>query len=209
MKSIILSQIISVFIACFSTYAQTDLKKAYASNPPNFLTLHYEEASAAVDIVEKLNLKPSSEYISQILFQIRNHNISNEGKIFAIYLLGCLCTTNSGAIQILIDNVDLKALHLDPALRIRRFGDYPAEEALLKIGQPSVYLILQDLPKETNAFRIHLLCDVLVRVESQKPNLNVVAGKSVAQKQIKDMLLDEKDSTRRINLTAALKELEK
>jgi len=132
--------------------------------PPDFTKMpSFKEMDAALNAVEDLKQTATPEYVSNLVFQIRQDNASDEAKVYAIFLLGKLHATNSTAIEVLIDKIDLKAPH-QLALRLPPWGKYPAEEALMKIGKPVVDPILNHLPNETSQFRRQLMCDVLRRV---------------------------------------------
>jgi len=185
-----------------------------ATNPPNFSKLPYKEADEAAfledDLIGREAKTICPEYITNLVNQLRYGQLDNDNKVLAIWLLGELHPIDANSIDVLIEYVDLKATKLDPKTRIRRWGDYPAEEALIKIGMPTVNHILNHLSTETNELRRHLMCVVLVEVEGKKGEVfNGADGKAITQNQIKHKLADESDSTRRANLEAALKELEK
>jgi hypothetical protein len=174
------------------------------TNPPDFSKLSYEAASDAVNfendsILSTHEKKICPEYITNLANEIQQGNISDEKRVLGIWLLGSLRPNDTNSVEVLIKYIDLRASRFDPKTRIRRWGDYPAEEALIKIGEPTVNPLLSYLPNEINGLRRHLMCEVLRRVE----------GKENAQGQIKQRLAAESDLTRQANLKAALKEFEK
>jgi hypothetical protein len=147
------------------------------TNPSDFSILSYDKASAAVDseddlIVWRKIKKICPEYIANLVNEIRQRQLNADNKVLAIYLLGELRPSDTNSIEVLIENIDLKATRFDHLLKtrisIQRWGEYPAEEALIKIGQPVVIPILNDLPSETNQLRRKLMCDVLKKVWQQK-----------------------------------------
>jgi hypothetical protein len=130
------------------------------------------------------------------LEQLRRQDVPVEGKVYAIYMLGELRSFH--AVTELIANIDLKASKVDPRLRDARWGLYPAQEALVKIGRPATSTILDKLPSEAAPLRRKLMCDVILDVE----------GKDVAR-----FLLDQEkgkqaDPAKRANLEAAMKLLD-
>jgi hypothetical protein len=176
-------------------------QNAEVARPPDFTKLSYDEASIAVDakvasIVVQHSRKPGPEYFESLDIQLQYGHLKNDNKVLAIYLLGELRPANLASINILIDNIDLKAEKLDRILKfgisIVRWGDYPAKEALIKIAQPSINPVLNHLPIEDNDLRQRLLCEVLRQVE----------GKAAAQVQIKRKLSEVQE-----NLQSALNEL--
>src|ERR1035437_772729 len=132
--------------------------------PPNFAKMaSYKEMNAALDIVMDLKPNATPEYVSNLVYQIKQNDVLDGAKAYSIFLLGELRTTNTTAIEILIEKIDLKAPR-QLALRLPLWGKYPAEEALAKIGKPVVNPILTYLPNETNQLRRQLMCVVLKQV---------------------------------------------
>jgi hypothetical protein len=167
------------------------------TNPPDFKKLDYEKANQAVERDQLRQL--CSEYVTNLVNQLRGGQLSNDNKVLAIYLLGWLRPTDSTSIQYLIDTVDFKASKLDSKTGLRRWGEYPAQEALMKIGKPTVAPILHYLPQETNELRRQLMCFVIKKVGNTEALFA----------QINQMLGDELNANRRANLEAAFKELKK
>ena len=175
------------------------------TNPPNLCVLGQQEANTAVNwevylIAEKKTKKICPEYITNLVEELRNGNLDNAKTVLGIYLLGEMRPTDTNAVHYLIQHIDLKPLNPESYESLGpRWQDYPASEALVKIKEPSISPILNNLPGETNDLRRHLMCDVLKQVE----------GKSRAQTDIQQRLAMESDATRRNFLNFALKELEK
>jgi hypothetical protein len=84
---------------------------------------------------------------------------TNDDTTYAIYLLGALRAR--AAVWGLVKIIDFKAEHIDVKLRIARWGEYPAQEALSKIGSPSAPVVLEALGKEDNELRQKLMLMVL------------------------------------------------
>jgi hypothetical protein len=178
-----------------------------ATNPPDFSVLSYDEADRMVD--KETRKKICFEYITNLVIQLRHDGLSNHKKVLVIYLLGELHSGDTNSIETLIEYIDLKATKQDEATRFIRWGHYPAEEALTKIGGPAVIPILGHLPAEGDPLRCHLMCDVLVRVEGKNgTRFNESAGKKIVQDQINRELGREADLAKRANLQAALTEVE-
>ena len=178
------------------------------TNPPNFTKLSFGEACEAANDEERQKICP--EYITNLVSQLRQGHLSNDNQAAAIYLLGELRPTDSNSIQFLIENIDFKSSKMATSIGLVRWGCYPAQESLIKIGTPTVNAILCHLPIEDNEVRRHLMCDVLINVEGKKGvYFNEAEGKKVVQGQIKDRLANESDPAKRANLELALKELEK
>jgi len=190
-----------------------DWMNSCATNPPDFSKLSYAEADkAASEEYNSIGIgqkKICPEYIPNLVNQLRNGQLNSDEKVLAVWLLGVLRPADTNSLAILIEYIDLKATKFDFKTRLPRWGDYPAEEALIGIGKPAVSPILQHLPSETKELRRHLMCEVLIRVEGRKGEVfNEAEGKVAAQNQIKQLIAAETDSTKRANLQAALKELQ-
>jgi hypothetical protein len=158
MKNISLSLLL---VTAFNVRAQNfDVTPDCVTNPPAFSEMSYQVASQAVN--DELRKKLCPEYIGNLVEEIRHGNLGNN-KVPAIYLLGELRPHDENSIEVLIENIDLKSPP-NPLLAPLRWGEYPAEEALIKIGKPVVEPILNHLPKETSELRRQLMCDVLKQV---------------------------------------------
>jgi hypothetical protein len=139
------------------------------TNPPELNKMSYEEADQAISSEEDSILSTKiericPEYITNLVIEIRSAQLNNNNRVLAIYFLGELRPSDTNSIEALIDYIDLKASRFDPKTRFRRWGQYPAEEALIKIGKPVVDPILNHLPKETSELRRQLMCNVLKQV---------------------------------------------
>jgi len=152
-----------ILLTTFHLHAQNCI-----TNPPDFIYLSYNEANATVksedDSIGRGAEKVCPEYITNLVYQLREGHLSNDNKTLAIYLLGELHPNDTNSIEFLIENIDFKATKIDPPWAPRRWGEYPAEEALITVGQPAVIPILNHLPSETNQLRRQLMCDVLKQV---------------------------------------------
>lgn len=185
------------------------------ANPPNFIGMSYNDGRHAVDyevdsILVTKTKKINGQYIADLVHQLRDVRLSNDKKVFVIYLLGELSPPGASSIEALIEYIDLKATKLEPKGRIsvQLWGEYPAEEALIKMGLPTVNPILNHLAIEKDTLRRHLMCEVLIRVEGKKGlNFNAAEGKHVAEDQIKEKLAQESNPERRANLQAVIQEL--
>ena len=136
------------------------------TNPPDFSKLSYEQAVQTLNAEEKKKICP--EYITNLVNQLRYRQLNNDNKVFPIYLLGWFRASNKDSIEILIENIDLRVSKIEPLLGPARWGKYPAEEALVRIGKPVVDPILNHLPTENSQLRRQLMCDVLKQVLRHK-----------------------------------------
>lgn len=115
-----------------------------------------------------------------------------EGKEHIIYLLGMYRVAD--AVELLADMIDFKATIVDLKCREGRWGLYPAQEALVKIGKPAANEVLGRIASEAGPGRRELMCMVIRAVD----------GKKIGRLRITWLLEKEKNSTRRANLQAAL-----
>jgi len=159
-----------LLVTSFSAIAQSIVTASnYATNPPDFIHLSYEEANAAVksedDSINAMKaIKISPEYITNLIYQLQYGHLNNDNKTLAIYFLGTLRPTDADSIEFLIEDIDFRASRTDPLLAPLRWGQFPAQDALRKIGLPTVDPILNHLPKEDNELRRQLMCNVLKQV---------------------------------------------
>jgi hypothetical protein len=178
----------------------------YIATPPNFGEMSYDDANTAineiVDSVVATKIKSvGPNFVIGLVDQLRRGGLDDEKKVLVIYLLGCLRPKDTNSVEVLIEHIDLKAPRLDPKFDIARWGFYPAQDALVRIGAPAIDPILHHLPDEGNALRRHLMCGVLKDKH--------VEGKEAATNQIKERLAVESNPIKRVNLELSLTEIEK
>jgi hypothetical protein len=129
--------------------------------------------------------------------QIQSGRLPDEGMLYAIVLLGQLRAAN--AVTTLIEHIDFMPARKDSSGGIGRWGPYPAQEALVRIGTPAVNMVLDKLPVERNDLRRQLMCAVI----------SDAVGKDVADAMLRLRYANEQDSVRRANLEAAIRALQK
>jgi hypothetical protein len=176
--------------------------------------MSYDEASDAVtreanDIMASKWKIIGPEYLSNLVGVVRNGNLDDERKVLAVYLLGELRPSDTNSVMALLENIDLKSLKYD--LRsMPRWGDYPAQEALISIGKPCVSVLLGSLPSEGRELRRHLICKTLVEIEGRNgESVSKELGRQIVQTQLGEKLATESDPSKKANLELALKEVEK
>jgi hypothetical protein len=175
----------------FCAQAQDATKKI-----TNLGQMSYNEASSTVDAV----VDQKRQLAITLTKEIAQPNFPPDSKTCAIYLLGELCPRDISSIDALVENIDFVASRRDIGLTIGRWGTYPAQEALVRIGMPAVYVILRVyLPTENDQLRRRLMCSVL----------QAVLGKDIGTIILKQRLDKESEPTKKANLQAALQELEK
>jgi hypothetical protein len=128
---------------------------------------------------------------AHLLAQLRGDGLSNQGKIYAIYLLGELRAV--GSVKDLLERIDLKAEKVDFKGAIGRWGPYPSQEALVKIGAPAVHAVLDTLSQESDDLRRKLMCAVISDVMTARFGALMIGA----------VLEQEHDPIRRANLQQA------
>ena len=196
----------TLFLAgyCTSLHAQDTNVNSNTNTPDggfavaiaaNLGKMPYKDASDAVNKIADQNRK----LVAKLVEEIRQSGFPPDSKLCAIYLLGQLRPKDINAAQVLVDNIDFVAQQQDLRLNIARWGMYPAEEALSKIGMPAVEAILDIyLPKESNQLRLNLMCAVL----------QDVLGKEIGIIIVKQRLDKESDPLGKAHFELALKRLE-
>ena len=206
---------------CTSRAQDLGVKWPSATNPPDWGKMSYEEADAASRSEDNLICngwkRIGPEYVTNLVGQLRSGRLDNDRKVLIVWLLGefwlsgKVQAADTSTIEVLIEYIDLKATKFDPKVSPPRWGNYPAQEALMYgVRKPAANPILQHLPSESNELRRRLMCEVLEHVESWKGKVfDGALGKATAQEEIRQRLAGESDSAKLTNLKAALKELEK
>lgn len=186
--------------SCTAGQDSTITNKDYSLAPPVFTKMSsFRERDAALDLVLETKPNATYKYLTGLTDQVNDKTATDGGKVYAIFLLGEMRATNAFCVEALIAKIDLNAPQGALHLRLPPWGPFPAEEALIKIGEPVVDPILTYVPVEGNELRRHLMCEVLKRV----------AGKEASQAKISQALAAETDPIKKANLEAALRELEK
>lgn len=166
------------------------VKKDFRFSVPSFTAVSEKEGDeAAAQILESYE-KSTGELIRQL----EHHNSSANAKTLAAYLLGELRTYR--AVTTLANNIDLKAPRIDPKDRKGRWGEYPAQEALHKIGIPAAAEVIVRLRTEQKQLRRKLMVVVIRGVYGDD------LGRLFVQKRI----AKETDPMHKQNLELALKE---
>ena len=137
-----------------------------------------------------------NDAIRDIVNQLNQNGLSNEAKVYCIYLLGQLHAAEG--VSVLIDKIETEANKVDPKDRIGRWGKYPAQEALAKIGKSAANAILEKLGQENNELRRNLMVLVIIDVE----------GKEIGKIRIQKALEIESNVTAKGNLVLAQKLIE-
>jgi hypothetical protein len=122
---------------------------------PDFEKVRQDEADKAAEAVTT----SYDEIVANLRAQLRQAK-TDDGRTYAAYLLGTLRA--QAAVRDLLEVIDFPAGHLDPRDRIGRWGSYPAQDALSKIGVASVQPTLEALGKEDNELRRKLMVMVVL-----------------------------------------------
>jgi hypothetical protein len=126
-----------------------------------FRNLSEKKSDQACEHILKLHSDIGADLLAQL-----EQKPSDDAKVYLIYLLGQI--REGRATPWLAEHIDFKAPRLDPAWRKRRWGPYPAEEALTKIGELGVREISARLPKDQSELRRKLMITVIWDVQGEK-----------------------------------------
>jgi hypothetical protein len=164
--------------------------KDFRFSVPDFTSVSEKEGDeAAAQILE------SYEKVNGVLIrQIENHKSSANAKTLAAYLLGEMRAYR--AVTTLAENIDMKAPRIDLKTRIGRWGEFPAQEALQKIGRSAAAEVFVRLRTEQNQLRRKLMVQVI----------RGVYGDDLGRLFFQNRLAKESDAKHRENLNLALKE---
>lgn len=136
--------------------------KEFPMTVPDFAATPGEELDEAVNRVAQSYHGAALELVRQL----RKGGLPNDRTVYLVYLLGQLRAVY--AVTILIDNIHLEAEKVDPKDRIGRWGPYPAQQALARIGKPAVNMILDRIGKENSELRRKLMCLVICDVDGNE-----------------------------------------
>jgi hypothetical protein len=168
------------------------MSEQYVMQVPDFRAGDLSSVDSGAD---KL-LRSYRSLTDDLVKQLRDANLPTERKVYVIYLLGQLRAVS--AVAALIDRIDLKAPKVESDA-IGRWGLYPSQEALVRIGTPAVNAVIDKLPTEGNELRRQLMCAVI----------SDSLGNRVADAMVRFRYEEERDPSRRANLEAAVRLLER
>ena len=137
------------------------VSRDYKIRVDRFVSLSEKKSDQASEHI----LKTRADIAHDLMAQLRD-NSSVEAKVYLIYLLGEL--RYGRAANLLTDHIDLKAPRLDVASAIRRWGPYPAADALTSIGAPAIGEISSRLPKDQTDLRRKLMVGVIWDIKGDK-----------------------------------------
>ncbi len=164
--------------------------KDFRFSVPDFTAASEKEGDEAAAQV----LESYEKVTGELIRQMENPKASANAKTLAAYLLGELRAYR--AVTTLADNIDLKAPRIDPKDRKGRWGEFPAQEALHKIGIPAAAEVVVKLRIEQNKLRRELM----VRV------IRGVYGDDFGRRFVQNQLTKETDPMHKQNLNLALQE---
>ncbi|HEY7424926.1 MAG TPA: hypothetical protein VH682_11910 [Gemmataceae bacterium] len=164
--------------------------KDFRISVPDFTAASEKEGDEAAAQV----LESYEKVIGELIRQMADPKSSANAKTLAAYLLGELRVVR--AVTTLADNIDLKAPRIDPKFRRGRWGEYPAQEALNKIGPAAAGEVVVRLRTEQNQLRRKLMVGVI----------RGVYGDDLGRLFVQNRLAKERDPMHKQNLNLALKE---
>jgi hypothetical protein len=163
-------------------------------NAANLGKMSYKDAS---DFINKV-VDQNDNLIATLAKEISQTNFPADSKVCAIYLLGELRAKDRVSIQALMERIDFVAPRQDLRINIARWGMYPAEEALEKIGMPAVQAAVETyIPKEESQVKRHLMTMLL----------QDVLGRELAISFVEQRLAKESDPKNSAGLEMALKDM--
>ena len=136
----------------------------------------------------------------QLLTVFNDHQAPNLNRLTAAYYLGLMRVESSAPILAreigLEHNGSEEFVHVH--ISIGSIPQYPAVEALVKIGNPSIPAVIKNLAESDDAQVRNLSLQVLYRIDGDK---------DISQLRLQKALAVEKDSQRQARLQTALKAL--
>jgi|WetSurMetagenome_2_1015567.scaffolds.fasta_scaffold457184_2 hypothetical protein len=155
---------------------------------PDFRQLSPDEGS---DMVNSVDLA-LGHIESDLLMQLSDEHTAQDTKTYLIFLLGQM--RSRVAVKPLYDLIDFKATRMDPAFAPRRWGEFPAQEALVKIGTPAAIEGVNRLG----------VIDVEANRKSIAKVILAVDGKELGRSRIDFAIAQEKQPDARSKLGKAL-----
>lgn len=166
------------------------LTKDFRISIPDFTAASEKEGDEAANQV----LESYQNVTGELIRQVADRNSSANAKTLAAYVLGQLRAER--AVTTLAANIDLKAPRIDPKDRKGRWGEFPAQEALHKIGIPAAAEVMARLRTEENELRRKLMVKVI----------RGVYGDDLGRRFVQNRITKETDPMHKQNLNLALKE---
>jgi hypothetical protein len=157
-----------------------------------------------IHVIDKLATdfrKERRDFIGKLTTMLKSEKSSNLSQCASAYYLGE--TRDSESVATLVDRI---SLHLDmskiniiglPPI-LAEMGEYPAMNALIKIGLPSIPALIQNL---------EISSDTKVRDLSLKTLLLIDKDKDIVQMRLQKALRSEKNAPRQAQLKIALEAL--
>jgi hypothetical protein len=133
----------------------------YVIEIPPFDRVQRQERDDGANAVAEAYFRAKENLLGQL-----HYAKTGEQKTIVIFLLGRLRAKE--AIDDLVKMIDFRAAYFDPKTRFARWGEYPAQEALQKIGTPCEISVLDALGKEKSELRRKLFLEVLRNVYGPK-----------------------------------------
>lgn len=177
-----------------SSCTRTDMsiQNEYKLQIPSFHATSQGTSNAIDQAVAK-----HRELVSDLKKELTSGALSDEGKLYVIYFLGELRAAD--ATSVLLENIDFVTPFVDKKGGIGRWGMYPAQEALVKVGTPALNMIVDKLPIEPKEERRQLMCTVMADV----------IGPATAIFMLQQAAAIEADKARKANLDDAIARLGK
>jgi hypothetical protein len=156
--------------------------------------------SNSLDDFEKMSVSfhaDTQRFCRELILIFTNSATSDLGQCAAAYYLGEI--RDPSATGVLAEKIGLR-LHWEkyPTYNFPDVPDYPAMDALIKIGNPSIPAVIRNLAENDDAKVRELSLQVLTRIDGDK---------DISQLRLQEALKAEKDSQKQARLHVALKSL--
>lgn len=158
----VLSALAGMLAGVHSTEGAEVTPEKPAFRIPDFKSVSYPSGDAEVNQVSEAY----QSAITELKKQLWTKELSGEQQTYVIYLLGELRAVT--AATLLVEHIDFETPVVDLKIAMGRWGPYPATEALVKIGRPSVKEILAKAQRKQNDSRLKQMAIVIRAVEGIK-----------------------------------------
>lgn len=143
---------------------ETQMRNTYELVVPDYATAPTAQADEMTDQL----LAAYNRTVDELLRQLKQEkNLSNYAKCQICYVLGKMRAQR--AVTVLVENIDLKAEEVAPKGRLPRWFSYPAREALVQIGQPASYAIMDIIgSNKLEPTKVHAYAEVVAEIEGSE-----------------------------------------
>ena len=163
----------------------------------NTTRTHFTDLAKATDtdtIIEMEQIHDTYyETVRELTAYLQNNSVSEDKKVYVCFLLGVYRAED--AVWALGDCITLESKKQDKKGGIPRWFNYPAKDALVRIGKAGEKVALFKLASEKNELARKLFCQVIKEIE----------GKKIGLIRLQDAIDAETDPVKKENLRLGLK----